>query len=115
MPSTQTARIQAATPNHSRRAAAGWPFADIDVEDRPGRILTQVLGRFHGRLILAGEDAPMTTTTVLILNSVLIVGLLIVLALVMRLAHSAAGSPARPAELELLPAVVASPDLERAA
>ena len=38
----------------------------------------------------------MTTTTVLILNSVLIVGLLIALALVMRFGHRAAGSSARP-------------------
>jgi hypothetical protein len=63
----------------------------------------------------------MTTTTALILNSVLIVGLLIVLALVMRLGHRAAGSSARPAhafgkaELERLPARDTSRDLERAA
>ena len=71
--------------------------------------------------MLAVEDEPMTTTTVLILNSVLIVGLLIVLALVMRLGHRAAGSTARPAhafgrvELERLPAADTSPDLERRA
>jgi hypothetical protein len=63
----------------------------------------------------------MTTTTVLILNSILIVGLLIVLALVMRLGHHAAGSSARPAnafgrrELERSRAAETSPALERAA
>jgi hypothetical protein len=71
--------------------------------------------------MLAVEHAAMTTTTALILNSVLIVGLLVVLALVMRLAHRAAGSSARPAhafgrhELERLPAAETSRDLERAA
>ncbi len=59
----------------------------------------------------------MTTTTVLILNGVLDVGLLIALALVMRLGHRAAGSSARTGhtfgrvELER----ETSPDLERAA
>ena len=57
----------------------------------------------------------MTTTTALILNSVLILALLVVLALVMSLAHRAAGSSAQPAELERLPAGETSPDLERAA
>ena len=58
---------------------------------------------------------PMTTTTALILNSVLILALLVVLALVMSLAHRAAGSSARPAELDRLPAGETSGDLERAA
>lgn len=63
----------------------------------------------------------MTTTTVLILNGVLVVGLLIALALVMRLGHRAAGSSPRPAhsfgpvELEGVRAPEASSDLERAA
>ena len=58
---------------------------------------------------------PMTTTTALILNSVLILALLVVLALVMSLAHRAAGSSAGPAELDRLPAGETSRDLERAA
>ena len=57
----------------------------------------------------------MTTTTALILNSVLIVALLVVVALVMRLGHRAAGSSARPAELEHVRAAEARSDLERAA
>ena len=63
----------------------------------------------------------MTTTTVLILNSVLIVGLLVALALVMRFGHRAAGSSARPShtfgplELERVRTAETSPDLERAA
>ena len=57
----------------------------------------------------------MTTSTALILNSALIVGLLIVLALVMRLAHRAAAPSGRPVELEPVSGAEASPELERAA
>jgi hypothetical protein len=129
MPRAQTARTQAATTSHSRRgdplrgsfSAAGWSFADTDAEHSPGRIFTRVLGGSHGRLTEAVEDAAMTTTTALILNSVLILALLVVVASVMRLGHRAAGSSARPAqafgrlELERLPADGRSHELERAA
>jgi hypothetical protein len=49
----------------------------------------------------------MNTTTVLILNSVLIIGLLAALALVMRIGYRAAGSSARPAH------TFGRPELER--
>jgi hypothetical protein len=67
------------------------------------------------------ESARMTTTTALILNGVLIAGLLIALALVLRLGHRAAGSSARPPhafgrpELERVRTAETSSDLERAA
>lgn len=61
----------------------------------------------------------MTTTTALLINSVLIVGLLSVLALVMRFGHGAAGFAARPesalGRLELECVAETGPDLERAA
>jgi hypothetical protein len=61
---------------------------------------------------------PMTTTTALILNAALIVGLLFVLAAVMRFGHLVAGSTpaARKADrLELQGIGEADADLERAA
>jgi hypothetical protein len=71
--------------------------------------------------MLSRQDPPMTTTTVLILNGALVVGLLIALAVVMRLGHRAADSSARPAdtfgrpELERVRTAETSTDLERAA
>jgi hypothetical protein len=91
-------------------------------EDTPAAILRKLLAGSNDHLMCTGEDGAMTTSTAIIVNGIIAVGLLALLAYVMQLGHRLAGSTKErahwsvPLELEHARAGAgADSDLERAA